>query len=60
MLPNAANHGGTWNEHKVTVEQVTRRNQSIQIGSEAIWDHAKQWIQLAHNAGLIENEGDRK
>jgi putative hydrolase of HD superfamily len=60
MLPNAANHGGTWNEHKVTVEQVTRRNESIQIGSEAIWDHAKQWIQQAHNAGLIEKEGDRK
>ena len=59
MLPNAANNGGTWNEHKVTVEQVTRRNESIQIGSEAIWDHAKQWIEQAHIAGLIETEVDR-
>jgi len=59
MLPNAANNGGTWNEHKVTVEQVTRRNESIQIGSEAIWDHAKQWIEQAHTAGLIKTEADR-
>jgi len=59
MLPNAANNGGTWNEHKVTVEQVTRRNESIQIGSEVIWDHAKQWIERAHTAGLIETEVDR-
>jgi putative hydrolase of HD superfamily len=59
MLPNAANNGGTWNEHKVTVEQVTRRNESIQIGSEAIWDRAKQWIEQAHIAGLIKTEADR-
>jgi putative hydrolase of HD superfamily len=60
MLPNAANNGGTWNEHKVTVEQVTLRNESIHIGSEVIWAHAKQWIDQAHNAGLIEKEGERK
>jgi putative hydrolases of HD superfamily len=59
MLPNAANNGGTWNEHKVTVEQVTRRNESIQIGSKVIWDHAKQWIHQAHTSGLIETEVDR-
>lgn len=59
MLPNAANNGGTWNEHKVTVEQVTRRNESIQIGSKVIWDHAKQWIDQAHTSGLIETEVDR-
>jgi putative hydrolase of HD superfamily len=56
MLPNAANDGGTWHEHEVTVEQVTRRNESIAIGSEAIWDHAKQWIEDAFSAGLIRSE----
>jgi putative hydrolase of HD superfamily len=60
MLPNAANNGGTWNEHHVTVEQVTRRNESISIGSESIWNHAKQWIEQAHAAGLIDKEDDRK
>lgn len=60
MLPNAANNGGTWNEHKVTVEQVTRRNESISMGSTVIWEHAKQWITSTHTAGLIDSEADRK
>lgn len=60
MLPNHANGGGTWNEHKVTVEQVTRRNESISMGSTMIWEHAKQWITATHHAGLIDSEADRK
>lgn len=59
MLPNAANDGGTWNEHRVTVEQVTRRNESIATGSDVLWEHAKQWIQAVHVAGLIDTEADR-
>jgi putative hydrolase of HD superfamily len=59
MLPNAANNGGTWNEHQVTVEQVTRRNESIATGSDVLWDHAKQWIHAVHAAGLIDTEADR-
>ena len=59
MLPNAANNGGTWNEHQVTVEQVTRRNESIATGSDVLWDHAKQWIHAVHKAGLIDTEADR-
>ena len=56
MLPNAANNGGTWNEHSVSVEQVTRRNESIVAGSQAVWEHAKTWIEQAHSAGLIHSE----
>lgn len=59
MLPNAVNNGGTWNEHHVTVEQVTRRNESIATGSDVLWEHAKQWIQAVHAAGLIDTEADR-
>jgi putative hydrolase of HD superfamily len=59
MLPNAANNGGTWNEHHVTVEQVTRRNESIATGSDVLWDHARQWIHAVHAAGLIDTEADR-
>lgn len=59
MLPNAANNGGTWNEHKVTVEQVMCRNESIATGSDVLWDHAKQWIHGAHSAGRIDSEADR-
>jgi len=59
MLPNAVNNGGTWNEHHVTVEQVTRRNESIATGSDVLWEHAKQWIQVVHAAGLIDTEADR-
>lgn len=59
MLPNAANNGGTWNEHQVTVEQVTRRNESIATGSDVLWDHAKQWIHAVHAAGRIYTEADR-
>ena len=59
MLPNAVNNGGTWNEHHVTVEQVTRRNESIATGSDVLWEHAKQWIQAVHVAGLIDTEADR-
>jgi len=59
MLPNAVNNGGTWNEHYVTVEQVTRRNESIATGSDVLWEHAKQWIQAVHAAGLIDSEADR-
>ncbi len=60
MLPNAANNGGTWNEHQVTVEQVTRRNESIATGSDVLWDHARQWIHAVHAAGLIDTEADRQ
>lgn len=60
MLPNAANNGGTWNEHRVTVEQVTKRNESIATGSSFIWKHARQWIEQAHTAGLIESETERQ
>jgi hypothetical protein len=56
MLPNAANNGGTWKEHNVSVEQVTRRNESMGTGSQAIWDHAKTWIEQAHLSGLIHSE----
>ena len=59
MLPNAANNGGTWNEHSVSVEQVTRRNESIVTGSQAVWDHAKTWIEQAHSAGLIHSEAGK-
>ena len=59
MLPNAANNGGTWNEHQVTVEQVTRRNESIATGSDVLWGHARQWIHAVHAAGLIDTEADR-
>ena len=56
MLPTAANNGGTWNEHSVSVEQVTRRNESIVTGSHAVWEHAKTWIEQVHAAGLIHSE----
>ena len=59
MLPNAANNGGTWNEHSVSVEQVIRRNESIVTGSQAVWDHAKTWIEQAHSAGLIHSEAGK-
>ncbi len=59
MLPNAANDGGTWHEHSVTVEQVIRRNESIAIGSDVLWEHASEWVQAVHASGRIEAEADR-
>ncbi|EEX92570.1 hydrolase [Vibrio orientalis CIP 102891 = ATCC 33934] len=53
MLLNYHNQGQSWQEHGVTREQALTVNQKIQLGSETLWDKAKQIIEEATNNGWL-------
>lgn len=44
MMLNDASEGRSWLEHKVTLEQVMRRNVSTAKGSQRLWDYAYDTI----------------
>ena len=42
MMLNNASDGKSWEEHQVAVSQILKRNERTALGSEAIWDYAKE------------------
>lgn len=44
LMLNAASKGRSWKEHGVRGENVLRRNERTHLGSEALWEFAKQII----------------
>lgn len=42
MMLNDASNGKSWEEHQVAVSQILKRNERTSLGSEAIWDYAKE------------------
>ncbi|RTZ16684.1 HD domain-containing protein [Vibrio aquaticus] len=53
MLLNYHNQGQSWQEHGVTREQALTVNQKIELGSQALWNKAKQIIEEATKNGWL-------
>ncbi len=53
VMLNYLNNGGTWQEHKITKEQVVRRNQRIADGAPELWKFASELIDEAVSRGLL-------
>lgn len=54
MLHNYHTGGGTWREHGVTRRQVVARNQVMEEGAAALWEHARRFLDDAVARGLLE------
>ncbi len=44
LLLNDQTEGRSWREHEVVLEQVLQRNQNTHLGSEILWNYAKDII----------------
>lgn len=44
LLLNDAADGGSWKEHGVNLSQVLKRNEKTHLGSERLWEYAKNLI----------------
>ncbi len=44
LLLNDQTKGRSWREHEVVLEQVLQRNQNTHLGSEILWNYAKDII----------------
>jgi len=44
LLLNDAADGGSWKEHGVHLSQVLKRNEKTHLGSEILWEYAKNLI----------------
>ena len=42
MMLNAANHGASWEEHKIKLSQILKRNENTGKGSQILWEYAKE------------------
>lgn len=42
MMLNSATDGKAWEEHKVHLEQILKRNEITPTGSEKLWEYAKE------------------
>ncbi|MGF1723747.1 HD domain-containing protein [Photobacterium nomapromontoriensis] len=55
LLQNMANEGGSWVRHKVTKQQVLKRNEYLATVTPALWNYACQQIDLAVENGWLIN-----
>lgn len=53
LILNNSNHGGDWREHKVTSEQIYRRQEKTRLGSEKIYQVIDSLIQKNIREGNI-------
>lgn len=54
MMLNVASGGKAWLEHEVAVSKILKRNERTPLGSEILWDYAKEkWIRPNIEAGTI-------
>ncbi|MCD8218438.1 MAG: HD domain-containing protein [Clostridiales bacterium] len=54
MMLNAATDGKAWVEHGVHIDQILGRNRNTHLGSEELWDYAKEnWLQPNLESGHI-------
>lgn len=56
LLLNNSNDGGDWREHSVTRQQIMNRQSKTQLGSETIWDYARQLIESHISKGNIRDD----
>lgn len=54
MMLNVASDGKAWVEHEVAVSKILKRNERTPLGSEILWNYAKEnWIKPNMEAGTI-------
>ncbi len=53
FLLNFNNKGGTWQSHKLTVEQIIEKNSHIAAGSETLWRWVTETIKQGLELGYI-------
>lgn len=57
MMLNVASDGKAWAEHEVAVSKILKRNERTPLGSEILWNYAKEnWIKPNMEAGTIIND----
>lgn len=57
MMLNVASDGKAWVEHEVAVSKILKRNERTPLGSEILWNYAKEnWIKPNMEAGTIIND----
>lgn len=59
MMLNVASDGRAWLEHQVAVSKILKRNEHTPLGSETLWNYAKEnWIKPNIEVGtIIDDEG---
>lgn len=59
IMLNVASGGKAWLEHEVAVSKILKRNERTPLGSEILWNYAKEnWIKTNIEAGtIIDDEG---
>jgi len=55
MLLNYHTGGLSWQENGVTSDKVLKRNRTIEEGSEALWEYAKNLVRQAVDNGYLPN-----
>ncbi|MCD8232547.1 MAG: HD domain-containing protein [Clostridiales bacterium] len=59
MMLNAATDGKAWVEHGVHIDQILGRNRNTHLGSEKLWEYAKEnWLQPNLENGHIIYQND--
>ena len=53
VLQNLSNHGGTWTEFGIALEQVLQKIQVIERGSASIWTYTQESIDESVSKGLL-------
>ena len=54
LLLNFSTEGAAWRKHGVKKAQVIARNQHIEEGAPALWEHARKLIEAAVEKGYLE------
>ena len=57
LMHNFHTSGKAWREHGVTKSQVVERNQKIALGSQTLWDYARNLINTSVEKGFLDDCG---
>lgn len=56
LLQNASNNGGTWEEFGVSYERVLEKKQSMNKGSQRLWDYSANLLNESVEKGILKKE----
>lgn len=56
IMLNDITDGRAWREHGVAASQVINRNQNTHLGSEVLWEHAKNLVERNKEKGNLKSE----
>ena len=56
LLLNDSNDGGDWREHEIGKTQVMKRHTKTKLGSDVIWERAREIIEKHVKKGNIKDD----